>query len=523
MTQKQLRKLRIAISLVFLVLLSTVFLDFREIVPVSWFGSILYLQFIPSLIKFIHILTLSAAGFIFILLLTVLFGRVYCSTICPLGILQDVFTYLSRKFRIRKKHKQLKPYRFLRYILLALPIVLLFFGMHLLLNLLDPYSQFGRISSDLFRPALLWFNNILAKGFEKINVYSVYPVAYHGFHWATLWISIGMLGLVFWMSFFHGRLYCNTICPVGNLLGLVSKISLFKIGFDSSSCTRCGKCSVVCKAGCIDFRNANLDFERCVGCFNCIDSCDSNSIKFKLSTSLAGKSKKNETIGSKREFITKSLVYGLGLIGLSESIKAAKKADVINEKNLIPEQKNYAVSPPGSQSLKHYKAHCTACHLCVSVCPTSVLQPSFLEFGFTGMMQPRMDYHTSYCNYDCTKCGEVCPTGAILPLEKETKKLTRLGYVHFEMQNCVVYTDNTACGSCAEHCPTQAVRMVPYKNGLTIPETHHSICIGCGACEYACPVRPYRAIYVDGIAVHNIAKEPHFDELDVKVPDEFPF
>ncbi len=524
MKQRNLRKIRWVISLLFLVSTALLFVDYRELIPEKWYNTILFLQFIPSLINFISIISITAAGFLIVLLMTLLFGRVYCSTICPLGILQDFFSFLSRKFKIRKKYRLKKPYPLIRYAFLAIPVIFMIFGGIFLVYLLDPYSNFGRIFSGLFRPALIGINNIAAGIFEKIHVYFLYPVTYKGFHWATLWFPIGVLGLILWMSFFHGRLYCNTICPVGTLLGLLSKISLCKIKMDRSTCTRCGKCAVVCKAGCIDFRNMTLDFDRCVGCFNCLDTCDTDSIKYQYAFKSTGNKELNDSSNSKREFITRTLIYTLGLLGLSKSLQANIRDAGTGNTNLIPEDKNHPVSPPGSISLKHMNDHCTACHLCISVCPTGVLQPSFLEYGFTGMMQPRMDYHTNYCNYDCTRCGEACPTGAILPLETEVKKLTQIGRVKFVMENCVVYTENTACGSCSEHCPTQAVRMVPYKNGLTIPETHVGHCIGCGACEYACPVRPYRAIYVDGNKVHQMARKPHFKEMEEEsYEEEFPF
>jgi formate hydrogenlyase subunit 6/NADH:ubiquinone oxidoreductase subunit I len=134
-----------------------------------------------------------------------------------------------------------------------------------------------------------------------------------------------------------------------------------------------------------------------------------------------------------------------------------------------------------------------------------------------------MDPAAGYCNFDCTVCGEVCPTGAILPLTVEQKQVTQVGEVRFIKENCVVYTDETLCGACSEHCPTKAVEMVPYKGDLNIPEVNPEICVGCGACEHACPVRPHRAIYVDGLAVQQIAKKPEVKESKEGSLEEFPF
>ena len=182
MKQRNLRKLRLIISLIFLVSLSSLFVDYRELIPHAWYNTVLFLQFVPSLLNFINILSIAATGFIIILVLTLLFGRVYCSTICPLGILQDFFSFLSRKLKIRKKYKLKKPYRLIRYSFLAIPVVFLIFGGIFLINLLDPYSNFGRIFSDLFKPALVGINNVFAGILEKINVYTLYPVSYKGFH-----------------------------------------------------------------------------------------------------------------------------------------------------------------------------------------------------------------------------------------------------------------------------------------------------------------------------------------------------
>jgi ferredoxin len=288
---------------------------------------------------------------------------------------------------------------------------------------------------------------------------------------------------------------------------------------DVISCTKCGKCSFECKSACIDIKNLNVDFSRCVACYNCISTCPSNSLAYEFAW--GDKSKTIQTDKFKRDFITKCLLYFVVFTGMTN--KARTESTKIEDAGLIPIKKKFPVSPPGSISIKHFNSRCTGCHLCVSACPTKVLQPSFLEYGFTGMMQPHMDYATEFCDYGCTICSQVCPTGAILSLTLDDKKLTQIGIVNFVIEKCVVYTENTACGSCSEHCPTQAVRMIPYKSNLTIPETHPDICIGCGACEYACPVRPHRAIYVDGNAIHQVAKTPHFDEMKVETQEEFPF
>jgi len=139
------------------------------------------------------------------------------------------------------------------------------------------------------------------------------------------------------------------------------------------------------------------------------------------------------------------------------------------------------------------------------------------------MMLPVMDYHKSFCTFNCTRCTEVCPTYALRPLVLEAKKLTQLGKVNFIKDNCIVKTEKTACGACSESCPTKAVYMIPYEGNLLIPETNVNICIGCGHCEFACPTKPYKAIFVDGNPVHQAAEKPAEEKSDIETPVEFPF
>jgi ferredoxin len=524
-----LKKLRVFVSVFIFLLTALLFLSFD---PDSKFasslsGSILFLQFVPSAVKFFYLFTIASIGFFVIIILTFFFGRVYCSTICPLGTLQDIISFLSKKIKRKKYFGFSKPHSILRYSILSITLLSVLSGFIIFLNLLDPYSNFGKISSLLFKPVLIFINNIAASSLENLNLYIIYPVEFKGIRLFSLIYPLIFLLVVVWLSFNYGRLFCNTICPVGTLLGFISKFSLFKISAESESCRGCRLCERACKAGCIDKNNKEVDFTRCVGCYNCFTVCPKNKINFvrrKYKTGIP--SSKLPIDEGKRNFIKSSVTSLFSLAGISIIQIIPKK------ESKVPVYRANPVSPPGSKSLEHFTDTCTACHLCVSACPAQVLQPSFLEYGFLGILQPVMDYSTSYCNYECTICTEVCPTGAILPLRPEEKKLIQLGKSKFIKENCVVFTENTACGACSEHCPTKAVKMIPYvpennpslKN-LHLPEVHEEYCTGCGACEHACPTKPYKSIYVEGNPVHLAAKKPPKEKLEEKIDyqEDFPF
>jgi len=326
------------------------------------------------------------------------------------------------------------------------------------------------------------------------------------------------------MSFKYARLFCNTLCPVGVFLGLLSRFAIFRISLDKSVCTSCGKCAAVCKAGCIDVKERKVDFSRCVGCLNCLNSCPSSGVVF------------NRKFNQKEEILKpysperRSLLAGAIFVsaGLASTPVLAGSRKGGGKQCRSPQDVNkiYPVSPPGSESIEAFNDACTACHLCVSACPTHVIKPSFLEYGISGIMQPRMDYHANYCNFDCLVCSEVCPTGALRPISLEDKHVLQLGKVKFIKHNCIVFIDGTDCGACSEHCPTKAVNMRPYKKNkktLFLPIVNPNICVGCGACEYACPTDP-KSIYVDGNPVHLIAEKPVIEVLEQPDTEEdFPF
>ena len=520
MKLSHLKKIRVGVSVLFFTALAALFLDFSGILSPAYTGYITYLQFIPSLLKFIDVFNLAATGFIVVFILTLLFGRVYCSSICPLGTLQDIISFINKKLHRRKYFNLSTPHNLLRYSFLALAVLFFLSGSMFAFTILDPYSNFGRIVTQLFKPVLVAGNNFLAAILEHFKNYSVYPVQYKNPGIVLLLLPLFFFALVFWLSFRHGRLFCNTVCPVGTLLGLVSRLSFFKIKIIEDNCISCNLCERVCKSGCIDKKNKILDFSRCVSCYNCFTVCPSNGIKFSTPLGKSAVEKPREIDLKKREFVAGIILFALGTKGIA----FAQQKIIPKKLSTVPDLKKYPVSPPGSISIEHLTGTCTACHLCISACPTKVLQPSFLEYGILGIMQPRMDYRTNFCNFDCTVCGEVCPTGSILPLAREKKKLTQIGKVKFIKENCVVYTEKTDCGACAEQCPTKAVTMVPYEN-IKAPDIKDDYCIGCGACEFACPTKPYKAIFVEGNTSHLIAKKKEEKKIEKKVNREadFPF
>lgn len=513
-----LKKIRQAVALAVFIVFCVIFLDYRHLIPEKYFDIPLWFQFVPSAIKFVTIGVVAGSGFLAVLLLTILTGRTYCSFLCPLGILQDLFSRIGGKIKRRFKRFGFKrPHTVLRYSLLAVTVLVVSFGGIYVLSLLDPYSIFGRFATYFAKPVILALNNFLSVILEKFDVYTIAHVQIPSFSALVYIIPAGFLLLVGILSITKGRLYCNSICPVGTFLGLISKISLLRIKFDESKCTKCGRCAIACKSFCIDFLNKKIDNSRCVECFNCINSCPDKALSYSLVTT--GK-KKTETDSEKRNFIGGLILI---LTGLSvKSLAQEEEQKVEHKASTVKEKKTFPVSPPGSTGIENFNSKCTACSLCISACPNNVLVPSLVQYGITGIMQPHMDYHKGFCAYECTRCLEICPTGAIMPLELEAKKLTKIGTAIFVRDNCIVETERTACGACAESCPTKAVHMVPFEGNLTIPETNDEICIGCGHCEFACPVVPYKAIYVDGIPVHKAAKKPENVQTDLKHED-FPF
>ena len=488
-------KVRRILGIIFFALITLLFLDFTGAIH-TWFGWMAKIQFLPA------VLALNFGVVIALVLLTLLMGRIYCSVICPLGVLQDIFGWLGKKAK-KNRYTYSKPLSILRYVMLGVLVVALVAGFTSIGALIAPYSAFGRIATTFLAPVYQWGNNLLASWAESANSYAFYSVDIWWKGGITFVVALVTLVALFVLAFKNGRTYCNTICPVGTVLGFLSRYSYLKPIIDTTKCNGCGLCARNCKASCIDSKNHAIDYSRCVVCLDCIDKCRQGAIKY-VPRSKAAQSAPSGASADKgrRAFITTTAVMAGAGVAKAQKLKMDGGYAIIEDKK-IPNRET-PLTPPGSLSARNLAQHCTACQLCISACPNQVLRPSS---DLSNFMQPVTSFERGYCRPECVKCSEVCPTGAIKPITKEEKTAIQIGHAVWIADNCVVNRDNEKCDNCFRHCPTGAIQMVAKnpddKKSPKIPVINTERCIGCGACENLCPSRPFSAIYVEGHEVHR--------------------
>lgn len=418
-----LRTIRICLAILMITMVTVLFLGIDYQVN-QWLGWTAKIQFLPAL------LALNAIVLGVLILLTLVFGRIYCSVICPLGIMQDIYSWLGGKFK-KNRFSYVKEHRWLRYGILVIFIVCLIVGFAPITTLLAPYSTYGRIVTSFFM--------------RNVTVSIV------------AWVMLLLLGV---LAFLYGRAYCNSICPVGTILSFFSRFSLFRVRFDKDKCKNCSLCEKNCKARAIDFKAGTVDHSRCVVCGDCLKQCKFDALHYTAKRSpIPTASTNNEPDQGRRSFIIgAAIATGTAAVAHAQ-VKVDGGLAVITDKKAPVRQT--PITPPGSISARHLQKHCTACQLCITVCPNKVLRPST---DLNHFMQPTLSYEIGYCRPECVRCSQACPSGAIKPITKAEKTAIHVGHAVWIKDNCVVLTDGVSCGNCARHCPTGAIQMVEYQH-----------------------------------------------------------
>ena len=503
-----LKKIRMILGSVMFVGLTLLFLDFTGTIHL-WLGWMAKVQALEAVLA-LNVVVIGALA-----VLTLIFGRIYCSVICPLGIMQDIFGWLGKKQK-KNRYTYSKEMKWLRYPVLVLFIIALVAGIGTLFQLLAPYSAYGRIVTYLLQPVWVAGNNVLASIAEHYDSYAFYHVSKDvpNYYVITI-IAVWTWAILAALAWRYGRTYCNTICPVGTFLSFFSRFSFLKIHFDADKCKNCSLCTKNCKASCIDFKTHSVDYSRCVVCGDCIESCKFGALSYSRDSRLSRSSRDSrpsressspsetspKSEGRRAFLLSSALLTTAALAQQKDKLMDGGLAEI--EEKVAPKRQT-PVTPPGSMSQRNFEQHCTGCQLCVSECPNEVLRPSS---DLMHLMLPTMSYELGYCRPECHRCSEVCPAGAIKPIALEVKASTQIGHAVWIKKNCVPLTDGVECGNCARHCPTGAIEMVPSdpddEESPYVPAVNEARCIGCGACEYLCPARPFSAIYVEGHEVHK--------------------
>lgn len=253
-----LKRIRIIVAPVFFTAVTLLFLDFTGTLH-RWLGWLAEVQFLPAL------LALNAGVIVTLVALTLVFGRIYCSVICPLGVFQDMVSWVAGK-RKKRRFSYSPAISWLRYAVLTAFVIAFVTGVGSFVALLDPYSAYGRIASNLFAPFYKWGNNFIAYFAERMDSYAFYSTEVLLKGWLTFGIAIATLATLTVLAWRNGRTYCNSICPVGTVLGFISRFSLLKPVIDAEKCNGCRNCARNCKASCINEKEHKIDYSRCILC-----------------------------------------------------------------------------------------------------------------------------------------------------------------------------------------------------------------------------------------------------------------
>jgi MauM/NapG family ferredoxin protein len=428
------------------------------------------------------------------LALTLLFGRAWCGWLCPLGTLLE----WVRAPSARERAPRLSPrWRSVKHLVLLLVLAMALFG-GLFLLVLDPIALLTRTMTTAVLPAL----NHAVTAVERV-LYGIAPLrpvvsriesvlrgpvlpVIQPVFGSNVLVAL-LFGGVLALNALADRFWCRYLCPLGALLGLLSRISLLR-PVVRPACNRCGHCAGACRLDAIDTaRDFEIVPSECTVCLDCLAACPESAgtresgIGFRLSHQLAPALPYDPT---RRQALI-ALASGAAGIALLRTGAQARQPDP------------HLIRPPGVLDEAAFLNRCVRCSQCLKVCPTSGLQPVLLEAGLEGLWTPRLVPRLGHCDYGCTACGQVCPSGAIPPLEMDRKREQVMGVAAIDRNRCLPWAEGTPCIVCEEMCPVpdKAIHLQE-GDGVQQPIVDTTRCIGCGICEFQCPVEGEAAIRV---------------------------
>jgi len=491
---------------------------------------------------------ISVLFYLPVIVLTIVFGRVFCGWICPLGTLNHFISYIRLKLigRYKSRNKLNKPMSKMKYVILGIILIASLFGVQLA-GWTDPMSIFTRSTAIVLLPGIQYpvneINDAMLNGYDKekdriLELYreekitkeerslrlksTLQNIKRHrdfrnwilkeffytkaDLHFENAFIHIITFVIILLLNLVAYRFWCNYLCPLGGLLALLSKFSIFRVKVNTSKCTSCRLCENACCGAC-DPQDEDKNIGECLACFNCLDECKEGAISVGFAIPKAferfkknkdnkpSKSKtiiKTEAFRNTRRQVTKSVIGGLGAVGviaLTGKLTTAK-----------------SVRPPGVENDEEFLSKCIRCGMCVRTCPTNYIQLSLLETGINGLLSPICVTGKGYCEFNCNECGKVCPTHAIPLLSLGKKQKMKLGVAVFDRNRCIPWAKDTNCIVCEEHCPVtpKAIYLKDFeietrnRNKIIVqrPFVDSNLCIGCGVCSYKCIAESKPAINV---------------------------
>ncbi len=432
------------------------------------------------------------------LVLTLIFGRFYCGWVCPLGTFIDCAGALKKR-KMVLNDGQNKKVRKPKFVILGAVFLGALFGIQLAW-VLDPMVIVARfVSLNLIPTATLVIDRFFIILIKTFNLYGPVYDAYRALKSSFLGVKVfyfanaGIIFLVFLLicsaALFISRSWCRTLCPLGALYSIAARFSLLRR--INAGCTTCGKCVERCRMGVIK-ENADYMKGECILCMDCIYECPAQGTKFTFQAS--SKPLSTDTAEGKKGGISRKdflFLMACSVFALGFRWRFGKSKEICGP----------VTRPPGALKEEDFMDRCIRCGNCMKVCPTNVLQPAILQCGLRGIWTPHLVNEIGYCEYNCTLCGDVCPTGAIPKLPLPKKQNTKLGIAGIDHSTCIAWAYNQKCLVCEEHCPVaeKAIKIEWERvDGELIgkPRVDPDLCIGCGICQNKCPVRPERAIKV---------------------------